>query len=251
MEVIFLFIDEKGPDTTAPRKERVVSLTGVLVPVNRHKEFRSRYYSLLREAMAEPEHVMGRPERVHAADLLPDCTDDEVRFMFLEGLVDLVNDLNFRIIRAGYLATRKLLTSFGGEKGVVDLCFGNILYMLRNAIADVQVWPVIETDRSHRQDMNTAGMMQRADYWASDPSITRDGMWLKDSNFGEVFYMTKSSGYGSMVDCVGYLLHAKWRQSKGYELTPYKKRLAEIASKLSTIDFDEISTMTFRSPKGA
>ncbi len=188
-EVYFLFIDEKYGDEDVPIKEQAVSITCMLVPANRHKEFRSKYYDLVREAIASPdERVISRlePRHFHGATLLPDSTD-EVRFMFLNGLVELANDLNFRIIRTGYNTTRKLLSISGNERGVVELCFADILYMLRNVSEDVQVWPVIEIDHSPSQDRNTAGMMQRADYTASYPFMTRKGMRLKDSNFGEVF----------------------------------------------------------------
>ena len=74
----------------------------------------------------------------------------------------------------------------------------------------------------------------------SKPWVTPELMWMKDSNFGELFYMTKASGYGSVVGCVAYLLHAKWLHSRGFPLKPYKERLAEIATKLDTVEFDEV-----------
>ena len=217
-DVYFLFIDEKYGDANVPIGHQAVSITCMLVPAKRHKEFRAKYYDLVRDAIASPdERVINWMEQkhFHGASLLREFTD-EVRYAFLEGLVELVNELNFRIIRQGYNTTRKLYSNFGNEKGVFGLCFASILHILRTVIEDKQVWPVIEIDRSPSQDKHTAGMMQQADYVASYPFITQELMWLKDSNFGEVFYMTKSSGYGSVVDCVGYLLHAKWRQSKGH-----------------------------------
>ena len=241
MDVKFLFMDEKYADQGAPRKAQVTSLTGLLVPADRHREFRDRFYGLVGTALGDADHVISKwpAGQIHACDLLPGSTD-QVRFSFLEGLVEVVSEFDFRIFRVGYYKTRENSSVPGGERFLVELCFHSFLYMLKDAFPETQVWPVVESDRTNRQDASFAGSMQRSDYMGSKPRVTPELMWMKDSNFGELFYMTKASGYGSVVDCVGYLLHAKWLHSRGFPLTPYKERLAEIATKLDTVEFDEV-----------
>ena len=246
-EVFFLFLDEKYADLTAPREQRVTSLTGLLVPAKRHREFRKRYYSLIRDIMDEPKYRIGIPEKIHASNLLPNYSDCD-KFKFLQGVVEIVNDLDFRVIRYGYYNTRRLLDSFGGEKGIISLCFSNFLWALKNTSENYQIWPIIETDRSFYQEANTAGSMQRVDYMSVLPSLSKEDMWLKDSSFCEVFFMTKSSGYGSIVDCMSYLLHVGWMEKKGYEITKFKKTIANIALQIDTIDHDEVVQMKFRKP---
>lgn len=247
MDVKFLFMDEKYADHGAPRKAQVTSLTGLLVPADRHREFRDRFYGLVGKALGDSEHDFGiwPTGQIHAANLLPDSTD-QVRFFFLESLVEIVNDFDFRIFRVAYHKTRQNASLLGGEKALVETAFMSFLYMLRDAFPETQVWPIIESDRSPRQDANFAQGMQRIDYLASQPWATPEVMWMMDSNFGELFYVTKASGYGSVVDCVAYLLHTKWLHSRGFALTPYKERLAKIATKIDTIEFDLTSPLTVK-----
>ena len=248
MTTKFFFMDEKYADQQAPREAQVTSLTGVLIPAAVHRVFRDRFYEIFDDAIGDPDHVISKwpHEQIHASQLLPDSTDSK-RFSFLEGLVSLVNELEFGIYRVGFFRTQENESRLGGEIGIVGACFTSMLYVLKDKIADSQVWPVMEIDRNVRQDQSFAGMVQMSGYTAS--RWPGEGMWVGDANFGEVLYMTKRSSYGALVDCVAYLLHAKWLQSIDYGQTPYKKRLAEIASNLTTVALDEVATMTFGAPQ--
>lgn len=250
MDVKFLFLDEKYADQCAPRAARITSLTGALVPANMHREFRDRYYDLVGKAIGDPDGVISKwPDRqIHASKLLPDSTDD-AHFSFLEGLVKLVNEFDFKVYRIGFHTTPQGVAGLQGETGLVEVCFINLLWVLKTSFPDTQVWPVIETDHTARQDQNFAGMMQKSDYIASRWRAKPGELWLRDSNFGEALYMTKRSGYGSLVDCVAYLLHTKWLHSRGHDLKPYKRRLAEIASQLDTVAFDEVGPLNIETVK--
>ena len=239
MDVKFLFMDEKYEDAKAPRDAQIVALTGILVPADSHGEFRKRYYRLVGEALGDPIGVIHKwPDgRIHASSLLPDSTDEE-RFSFLEGLVALVNDLEFRIYRLSHVRTPENVQALGGNLGLVGTSFQSLLASLRNEFPETQVWPVMEIDRSDDQDRRFAGTIQRLDYRATRHVLPEHAKWWEDSNFGEALYVTKKSGYGSMVDCVTYLLHAKWLDSNGHKLTAFKKRLAEIATGLNTVELD-------------
>ena len=184
--------------------------------------------------------------------MLPDSTDSE-RFFFLEGLVSLVNELEFKIYRIGYFNTVATVATFG-EKGFLSLCFFATLSVLKDELTSSQVWPVMETDRSSRQDQSFPGMIQSIDYMTERFPEYQFPEYepVHYANLGEVLYMTKRSAYGALVDCVAYLLHAQWLQSKGHNQTPYKDRLANIASNLgSAVAFDEVIRMNFGSPQAS
>ena len=241
VDVKFLYMDEKYADIKAPKGAQAVSLTGVLVPANLHGEFRDRYYALVGAALGDLDHKAPKwpDQRIHASNLLPGATNDD-RYSFLEGLVRLVNEFEFRIFRLGHVRTPENVTALDGELGLVGTSFHSLLTSLRNKFPETQVWPVMEIDRSDRQDRIFAGTVQRLDYMAARRALPDQALWWKDSNFGEVLYVTKTSSYGSMVDCVSYLLHLKWLDSIGHPLTPFKKRLAEIAIGLSTIALNSV-----------
>lgn len=241
MTVRFLFMDEKYADLNAPRPVQVVSLTGVLISPSSHKPFREKFYELVSNGIGDPENVIsGWPhEHMHAARLLPDSTDEE-RIFLLQGLVTLVHEFDFKIYRVGYFNTRKARATFSDEKGIVGLCFVSMLYALRNESS--QVWPVMETDRSSRQEMQFSGVVQVSDYMAS--RFGSDSMWLSKANFGEVLFTTKRSTYGALTDCMAYLLHANWLRTVGRGQTPYKERLADIASQLlPAVAMDEVARL--------
>lgn len=239
----FLFMGEKYADRKAPPKAQVTSLTGVLIPAAVHRVFRERFYGLVADAIGDPDHTISKwpHELIHASELLPDSTDKE-RFSFFEGLVSLVNELEFGIYRIGYFGTRQNVSGLGGESGIIATCFLKMLHVLKDGIADSQVWPVMEIDHSNRQDQCFAGMVQMSDYAFS--RFGGEDWWVSNANFGEVLYITKRSGYGALVDCVAYLLHARWLRSIDPVQTPYKERLAEIASNLTTVARDVVSPLT-------
>lgn len=245
MDVKLLFMDEKYSDANAPEGAQMASLCGVLVPANLHREFRDRYYGLVGKALGAPHPVTGKwpDEQIHASNLLPDSTDEE-RFSFLEGLVELVNEFRFQVYRLSLVRTPQNVSSLEGESGLVETSFQSLLSLLRNSFPETQVWPVMEIDRTDRQDQAFAGLIQRLDYRATHHILPEQASWWDDSHFGEVLYVTKMSSYGSMVDCVTYLLHVKWLDSNGYNLTPFKKRLAEIATGFKTIEIDRVMHLT-------
>lgn len=242
MDVKFLFMDEKYADTNAPSDAQVACLTGVLVPANLHGEFRNRYYGLVGAALGDPDHE--RPDkRIHASNLLPGLTDDD-RFSFLEGLVELVNEFKFRIFRLSHVKTLSNVSALDGELGLIRISFQSLLTSLRDEFPETQVWPVMEIDHSDKQDQSFAGTIQKLDYMATRGVLPEQTLWWEDSNFCEVLYVTKRSSYGSVVDCVSYLLHLKWLDANGHKLTAYKKRLAEIAAGFNTIAFDRVRYLT-------
>jgi hypothetical protein len=239
-------MDEKFADQGAPPPARVTSLTGVLIPTEVHRVFRARFYRLVLDALGEKEGVIQPLPAIHASNLLPGAAD-ETRFAFLNGLVNLVTELKFQIYRIGYRTTPEILAMTGGESRVIGLCFSSMLFCLEKELASSAVWPVMEIDRTSAQDRAFAGLMQNIDYITAclGPQI----MSISNENLGEVLYTTKRSAYGSVVDCVAYLLHLGFLSSIGHFQTPFKTRIAEIASGVrSIIAFDEVIELRFEQP---
>ena len=149
MDVKFLFMDEKYEDAKAPKGAQTVALTGVLVPADSHGEFRRRYYGLVGDALGDPPGEINKwPDgQVHASRLLPDSTDEK-RFSFFKGLVALVNEFEFRIYRLSHVRTRNNVRALGGNLGLVGTSFQGLLAWLQNEFPEMQVWPVMEIDRS-------------------------------------------------------------------------------------------------------
>jgi hypothetical protein len=169
---------------------------------------------------------------IHAASLFP-SHPEEIHFRFYEELVRLVIDLELRIYRIGYYATRKLKTTFDGEGGIVGLCFMSMLLCLKTELAHSQIWPVMEIDQTPKQDRHFAGLVQRLDHATS--RLGSSAMSIDNENLGELLYTTKRSAHGAVVDCMAYLLHQGFLRSIDHHQTPYKSRLADIASGLKSM----------------
>lgn len=240
-------MDEKYADPKLPRSARITALTGLVVPADGHREFRERFYGLLNRVLVTPDGTIPTMPIIHAADMLPD-KDDAAKHEFFEGIVSIVLDLEFSIYRVGYGTTKELLSLFsGGESEIVRLSFLSILSCLKDRLKSDTIWPVMESDRSVAQDRGFAGMLQNFDYLRTHLPDT--AFSLDNSNLGEVLYSTKRSAYGTVVDCVAYILHAQSIQNLGAELTSFKSRLADLAALLGPkIGFNEDIQFTIGAP---
>ena len=106
LQTKFLFMDEKYGDHRVAFSRRIVALTGVLVATDRHGVFRDRFYRILSDALPSASNVINRMPIIHASKLLPDAADDNVRCDFIERLVSIVVDFDYKIYRVGYYTSR-------------------------------------------------------------------------------------------------------------------------------------------------
>ncbi|MEM1045414.1 MAG: hypothetical protein AAGL24_04655 [Pseudomonadota bacterium] len=241
------YVDPKSyRDGPACQRRRCISLTGVLIPANIHGIFRSRFYGAVATALDIDDNIIPKIPEIHAVELFPD-QNDEAKFQFLEDLVALCVELNFQIYRVVYYETPKLLRSFQDRKEILGLCFSGLLHCLENELARNEVWPVMESDNSPKQDKLFAGHIQCIDYLSF--LIGNESMSIDNGNLGELHYSTKRSAYGAVTDCISYLLDAKFLRSLDITASTFKQKLAEIAMKLEPlIMFDEIIEMKFEKP---
>ena len=234
----FLYMDERYIDALAPAEMQVTCLTGILVPWDTYARFRDRFLKLL------PDIEKGRMREVHATNLFRDLPDSE-HYAFYCGLVSLANDLGWKSYHRGfnYVPGHRLLRQ--AQSTMLWFCFRNLLISVAaDEDSDVHIWPVMEIDHTKQQDRAFAGFVRTMDFATAHLDITGDGVeelielnqMVDNSRFGEVHYVTKNSFIGSAVDCLCYLLHCKWLLDKGFKISTYKRRLAEIASSLSDVD---------------
>lgn len=250
MTVKFLFMDERYADHDAPKSAKATSLTGVLTPADTHGAIRERFYGLIREAVGSSGRLIVPLPKIHASNLLPEA-DDETRFSFLEGLVRLINDFELRIYRIGYLHSPQSFRVVKHEIGLLGLCFQSMLHCIETELVESAVWPVMEVDASNpKHDQSFAGLVQELDYITAN--LGSSSMSINNHNLGEVLYTTKRSAHGAIVDCIAYLLHARFLKLSKCDLTAFKERLATIASGLSlAVCFDEIIELQIgRPPRG-
>lgn len=247
--VAFLYMDEKYLDEQAAPEMQVTSLTGLLVVAEKYPLFRDRFFRLLPGFDEGPESFK---MEVHAGDLFRDRPDEE-HFSFYSGLVLLVNELGCRVYRRGFnfIPGHELLRK--NLRDLVGLCFRSMLIAVDDFEDSSQIWPVMEVDQTKSQDRNFAGFVNWMDYATAHLKMTGDGVeelidddyMVDNTRIGDLHYVGKKSVGGCAVDSLVYLLHQKWLQERGFTLTNYKTRLAEIASSLESSIVDDF-VGTFR-----
>lgn len=210
----------------------------MLVPTNQHRVFRERFYRAVASAIGSTVRAVQEMPEIHAKDLLRGF-DDEVKLQFLTELVALCVDLKFRIYRVGYYEDPEVLSVFKHRKALLALSFVGLLHCLEDELSQSEIWPVVETDFSAEQVRHFPGVIQNLDYLTA--ILGKSFVTIDNRNLGEVLYSTKRSAYGATVDCIAYLLDAKFRGWSGGIASPFKQQLIDIAERLdSIIEFNEI-----------
>ena len=246
--VAFLYMDEKYINEQAPPEMQVTSLTGLLITADIYPTLRDRLFRIL-PGFEEGAQISGIEP--HASNLFRDRPDKE-HFEFYSALVSLVNEIGCRVYRRGFrfIPGNRILRS--NQQDLIGLCFRSMLIAADDNVDNVQIWPVMEIDRSEDQDQHFAGYMRWMDHASAHLRMAGDGVeelidddyMVDNRRLGDLHYVTKKSIVGGAVDCLVYLLHSKWLHEMGFELTDYKSRLADIASELdSSVVDDFVGTM--------
>ncbi|MFA1622826.1 hypothetical protein ACDY96_08310 [Rhizobium mongolense] len=235
MKTAFLFMDESKAQSGARGKLRVTKLTGLLVPSESHRAFRTAYYNaLVRVQPAQHATVPALPE-VHAMTLfsaLPNVSDSD-RIGFANELVDILLNLEIAVLNSGYLTNS--MTYARSENQIVGLCFLNFLWALHTTLDEAIIWPVMETDNTREQDMHFAGSLQNVEHLVSQAPRLSGSVSINFKNLGEVLYVTKRSAFGATADVIGYILHKRWLRQQGVNLSVFAGALADIAERLHPV----------------
>jgi hypothetical protein len=239
-------MDETYPDFTLPREAWLVCLTGMLVPADRHREIRARFYKAVADAVGRRPNTVPPQMEIHAAALLPHANDD-TRVAFLEKVAGIITEFDLSLYRIGYRRTRILLDMFKTDGAILGIAFGGMLGLMSTELETTPIWPVMETDRSNAQDQAFASVVQFADH--VEAHLGPKTLSHDQANLGEVLYSTKRSIHGALVDCAAYLLNVRTRAAHGLVLSDYKRRLGAVADRLTpAIRFDEVITMRHEKP---
>jgi hypothetical protein len=247
LPIKFLFMDERYDEPTVRPSVTATSLTGVLARPEYHPDLRRQYYQLLARILGDDEtKISASLPVVHAAKMFPELGSNDVgRFLFLEGLVRIVCDFDLRLYRVGYFNTPELTKSMKPRQ-VVGFCFFNLMRVIKSELDKAQIWPVMETDNSREQDDAFSGFTRRIDYQTT--VLPPDWMTIDNGNLGETLYSTKNSVYGTITDFAAYLLNIRELERNGLQLTPFKRRLFEIATPLyDVVNFDQVIDLTIDS----
>lgn len=242
MNANLLFMDESCSKPIDNNKTVISSLTGVLVPIHRYAELRTKFYNLLEWSIKPEPHTinMDVPE-LHGRDLLPkeDC---EKKRNILEGVVDLVVANHLEIYRIGYYITKTIRKTFKGDEEMLGSLWFGILDALRFKIENEMIIPVMDGfDKVRKFSQLVKGMdVMRAA--GREQSIS-----LKHSEniLGEVFYAdSQYSVFTQVADLISWLRQLSDLSREGEDLTPYKKSLLVVSEKLEpAIVCDEVIAM--------
>lgn len=242
----FLYMDETYPDFSLPRDAWSVCLTGMLVPVDRHREIRARFYEAVANAVGRQPNTVPPVTEIHAAALLPHA-DDNTRVAFLEKVTGIIAEFDLSLYRVGYRRTRILKDLLKTDAAILGIAFSGMLDLISTELKTTPIWPVMEIDHSPAQDQAFAGSVQFADH--IDAHLGPKALSRDQANLGEVLYSTKRSIHGALVDCAAYLLNVRTHAAQGLVSSDYKRRISTLADQLTpAIRFDEVITMRHEKP---
>jgi hypothetical protein len=214
-------MDESCSGHIDNKKTVISSLTGIMVPIHRYAELRTKFYDLLEWSITPETNTINLhvPE-LHGSKLLPD-EDDEKKLNILEGVVDLVVKNQLEIYRGGYYITNTIRKHFKGDEEMLGGLWCGILNTLKPKIEKEMIIPVMDGFNKSRvrkfsQLVKSMDVMRAAGYGQS--------ISIKHSEniLGEVFYAdSQYSIFIQVVDLVSWLRQLSDISREGKELTPY------------------------------
>lgn len=237
---VHVYLDEKYADQAAPTKFQATTLTGAYLASDQIVPFRKRYFALLQRLFPSPANHVPRLPEVHACKLFPERSD-AVRFQLMEGLVSIVNDMGLRIGRVGYRRNNGAESIFRRDRDAYRGSYSNFereflipacfMFGFRPSEADPLLHYFMERDESKLQYFLFQGNAV-TNQWASE-FLPAEAMTVDYSKVGDVSFYAKNLPGGVLPDCMGYLLHLRWRREEGDCLSPFSLRMAEICDALT------------------
>ena len=261
---LFCYLDEIYANQSLRCNLQITSLTGVFVASDKVIAFRRQLFSLMRCIFLYDVDNIQLPETIpcHANELFSyakkangESVTDSDRKEFLRGLISIVNDMEFHIVRIGYRRNegieelRSMTVQHNSkyenysvfEKEILlEIIFSNFLpprvshdeqrqKQLFVFPSNCTIYYCVENDNSYSQQKvfqkDTSTSMWRQEFIGNSMSVNFDLV-------GGVYSYTKGEVLGVLPDCIGYLLHQRWLEHEGYSLSPFKSQLAKLCDEI-------------------
>ncbi|MFL6236729.1 MAG: hypothetical protein ACJ76N_26605 [Thermoanaerobaculia bacterium] len=239
-DAALFFLDEStNDDLPTPAS----ALTGIVVPTASYPKVRAAFYqAIISEIRPQPQHVNLDPPPLHFSNFLRHRSDDE-HFEIFEALASILLTNDLRIIRVGFYRTPATLSAFSSDSQLIGLCWLALTSLLDPILSNTVLIPVLDaafvasfqpvvhamSSRVHNADLFRASGLPA---WPN-PNF---------QNLGEVFYCDdKYSALIQLVDQVAGLRRVleTERLTGAPHRSPYKRRLAQIASSLDSLIIHE------------
>ena len=241
----FLFMDESRGTETG-----IVALTGLLVPLDRYNDLRTRFYELMRWTV-EPEERTLRlaPLELRGSSFLSwhEGADNDLKLRLFSDVAGLVVDERVAVYRVGYHRQKRLNTILAGEVGYLGLCWIGMLTVLQPVYAAEHLIPVMDgldmkVAQMFSQTVRTSDVMRAV---GLEESVSFENT---ENILGEVFYCdSRYSIFTQVADIVCYLRHISDKHAKGIVLSEFQQQLRDISELLSPVlAYEKITWMNIR-----
>lgn len=250
-----LFIDESTCEIKGS-KERLVSVTGVLVPARKYAYARRRFYERFRREedwggkiittrdgrklqVAEGTKVRVPPAELHAVDLLPGASDDE-RIATLASAVALVVEAELTVFRCCVLMDASMLAQCPTDAVRYHQTWILLESLLESLLEQEPVVPVWDAGNKGIEERMPETMRLRDHLRALTPARAIPD--VTENLLGEIFFAdSKQSIFVQIADLISYTLLARDKLAVGWPATPWIERVAGVATTLPPRNLSEIT----------
>jgi hypothetical protein len=226
-----LFMDETASEPVKGLS-RIVAVTGVVLPVTRYAQARSRFYQSFRGRRTEGGLTVDlAPIELHGRKLLPDATDDE-KIAALNRVADVVLEYELGIYRFGYVDHKNLKRFFNSDDVAYALSWADLVSAVQPELRDGPLIPVADTGNPQLAEhmsrfIRNIDVLREAGFGGS-LSIN-----ATENIIGEVFFGdSKYSVFVQVADIVSYLLLQRDMRRVGWPISQFKERVLVVADRL-------------------
>lgn len=242
-----LFIDESESELI--EENRIVAITGVLVPAENYDVARKLFYQLLSERVdmsgrkietrdgrcfrvADGMSIYEMPPELHGRRLLPDG-DDNRRLEACAAVVQVIVECGLAVYRASLRMSRVMTTQVPTSGARYFECWTVLENELASVLEAAPVVPVLDSGNLEFQN-RLAQFLQTRDFLRAhypDPPLARPPA----NRLNELFLADSANSVLIQVaDVVSYLLMQRDMAASGWQFNGgFKQRLVEIAGSLS------------------
>jgi hypothetical protein len=209
----------------------------MVVPQRKVEAVRRDFYASLRRYIQPKPNHMAMPPEIHGK-CMPGDTPEEIIANFA-AIVDIVLRHRLQVYRIGYYVTHVTRENNPEDQYMFGTCWHSLLNLLSPVLAKRRLTPVMDgldpkIAKSFSATVRSCHVMHSVDggRHCSIPHM--------NNMDGEVFYADSRYSVGTqIVDIVSYLRMVMDLTYEGYQLQPFKKRLAAEARRLHPMMYAE------------